>query len=289
MIFLALFALFEGEFLNLGVDAGSWGRGATGYAYPSSGYHNPASGLILQSRVNLTGSQLFGGLSNLISGGINIKKKNYAANVQMVLHSTGDIHYTGNALIDQDGDGELDPGEELDTDSITYFSSREGALLATYAKKIGGISTGVRLKFLYKKIRNATAFGTGLDIGFSYSLKNYIMAAGVDNITTSPIFWEGRTEHIAPSYKIGLGMQREIGNAQILTEVDLIFDDYGFNHHLGSEIIINELIKFRFGFINEQLTAGAGISRGPFLIDYAVNIHRDLLMCHRISIGYNLQ
>lgn len=283
---LLLFALFEGEFLNVGIDAGSWGRGSTGLVYPITSYLNPAASLILQPGGNCTGSRLFGDLANLIAGGVNMKGEDFGFSVNFILHSVGDIHYTMNALLDLDGDGELDIGEELDEDLITYFSSREGALIGSYARWFGELSAGVALKFIYKRILNEVAYGAGTDIGFIYNKGHFSVAALIRDFTTSPIIWKGRTEHIAPSYLLGFGVRRMIGTVDVLMELDLIQDDYGFNHHLGIEVGINKWLIARSGFINEQLTAGIGLRRTPVSVDYAANIHPELPLSHRVSILY---
>lgn len=285
---LILFALFEGEFFYLGVDAGSWGRGATNLAYPVTSYQNPASTLLLKDGVNLTGSKLFGDLANLVSGNFHMNREKYGIGFDFVLHSVSDIENTTNALIDEDGDGELDPGEELDEDLITYFSAREGAVIGSYARKYRDFIAGVGVKFLYKRIGDEVSYGAGSDAGIIYRKDFYSVALMVRDLTTSPLFWDGRTEHIAPSYMLGMGMNRKIGNWDVLMEIDLIQDDYGFNHRLGLEAGVNEWLSFRTGFINDQLTAGAGLKKFPFAVDYAVNIHSDLPMSHRITLLYSL-
>ncbi len=289
MIFLILIALFEGEFLNVGIDAGSWGRGSTGLVYPITPYQNPASLVILPPGGNLTGSKLFGDLANLIAGGINLKGEDFGLGFNFVLHSVGDIHDTRNALIDLDGDGELDEGEGLDEDRITYFSSSEGALIGSYARCFGGLSAGVSLKFIYKKISDESAYGTGTDVGVIFNRGSYSIGALIKDFTTSPIFWEGRTEHIAPSYLLGLGMKRKVASIDVLMELDLLQDDYGFNHRLGVEVAINRWLCIRFGFINTQLTAGVGLARLPISVDYATNIHPELPLSHRVSILYTFE
>ncbi len=277
----------------MGVDAGSWGRGATGFVYPITTYQNPASSLILAPGGNLTGSKLFGDLANLISGGISLRGEDFGLSFNFLLHSVGNIHDTRNALIDIDGgvDGELDEelGEELDESKITYFSSREGALIGSYARGFGDFMVGASLKFIYKRIGGVAAYGAGTDIGVIFNRGSYSVGALIRDFTTSPIFWEGRTEHIAPSYLLGIGIKRKIASFDVLMELDVLGDDYGFNHNLGLEIAINKWLSFRSGFINTQLTAGVGLVRLPVSIDYAANIHPELPMSHRVSILYKFE
>ncbi len=284
---LLLIALFEGEFFTLGVDAASWGRGSTGLAYPTTGYKNPAAVLILPRGGNFTGSRIF--FANLISGGVNFKGENFGIGAHFVFHSVGDIHDTRNALIDLNGNGVLDENEELNESRITNFSSREGAFTTSYARLVGDLSVGLNLKFIYKRIKDQLAFGAGTDIGIIYEMDSYSIGAAIKDLTTSPIFWKGRTEHIAPSYQLGVGMKREVGSIDLLLEVDLIQDDYGFNHHLGLEASINKWLRVRTGFINNQLTAGIGLEKFPFSVNYAVNVHPCLPLGHRISILYNFE
>lgn len=287
MIFLFL-ALFEGEFFLVGVDAGSWGRGSTGLAYPTTGYKNPASSLVLEPSAYFTGSRLFGNLANLLSGGVNLKQDDYGFGVHFVFHSVGDIHDTRGAWDDSDGDGVPSPGEELYDELKSSFSAREGAVFTTYSRWVGDFSVGVGLKFIYKKIHSSEAVGAGTDIGIIYRKGDYSIGAAIKDFTTSPLFWEGRTEHIAPSYRFGLGLNKKVVEVPVLMEIDLIQDDYGFNHHLGVEIVMNKWLKLRGGFLNDQLTAGFGIQKLPFLVDYALNVHSELLMSHRVSLLYKL-
>jgi len=286
---LLLLALFEGEVFLVGIDAGSLGRGSTGLAYPSNGYKNPASALILEPFVSFTGSKMFGDLANVVSGGLNLQQGQYGFGLHFVFHSVGDISDTRNAWGDQDGDGVPDPGEPFYDDLISSFSSREGAVFTTYSRWVGNLSVGMGLKFIYRKIHDAVAVGAGADLGVIYQMEEYSIGAAIKDITTSPIFWDGRTEHIAPSYQIGLGFNKKIGKTPVLMEVDLIQDDYGFNHHLGLEVGMNEWLDLRAGFVNSnQLTAGFGIEKSRFLVDYAVNVHEDMLASHRVSLLYKL-
>lgn len=288
-MFLLLLALFEGEFLLVGVDAGSWGRGSTGIAYPTTGFKNPASPLVLEPCVYFTGSRMFGDLANVVSGGINLRQSDYGLGVHFVFHSVGNILDTRGTWDDADSNGYPDPGEELYDDFIPIFSSREGAILAAYSKWIGSFSVGMGLKFIYREIYDAVAVGAGADLGIIYQMEEYSIGIAIKDITTSPVFWEGGRDRIAPSYHMGLGFNKKLGNIPVLMEVDFIQDEYGFNNHLGLELGMNEWLKVRAGFWNnDQLTAGFGIEKRPFLVDYALNIHSDLLMSHRVSLLYKL-
>ncbi len=287
-MFLLLLAVFEGEFLLVGVDAGSWGRGSTGIAYPTTGFKNPASSLVLEPCVYFTGSRMFGDLANVLSGGINLRQSDYGFGFHFVFHSVGDILDTRNAWDDLDGDGLPDPGEEIYPDSISNFSAREGALLSSYSRRFGSFSVGIGLKFIYKRIHEAVAVGAGADLGVIYQMGGYSIGASIKDFTSSPLYWDGRTEHIEPSYRIGCGFTKKIGNVPVLMEVNLIQDDYGFNNHLGVEIGMNEWLKVRAGFFNNQVTTGFGIEKRPFLVDYALNLHTYLELSHRVSLLYKL-
>jgi len=287
-MFLLLLALFEGEFFLVGVDAGSWGRGSTGIAYPTTGFKNPASSLVLEPCAYFTGSRMFGNLANVLSGGISLRQSDYGFGVHFVFHSVGDILDTREGWDDIDGDGYPDPGEELYEDLNDVFSSHEGAIFCTYSKWVGNFSVGMGLKFIYREIYDTVAVGAGVDLGIIYQMEQYSMGVAVKDITTSPVFWEGGTDHIPPSYQIGLGFNKKLGKVPVLMEVNLIQDEYGFNNHLGVEIGMNEWLRLRAGFFNNQVTTGFGIEKRPFLVDYALNMHADLLMSHRVSLLYKL-
>jgi hypothetical protein len=285
---LLLLALFEGEFLLVGVDAGSWGRGSTGIAYPSTGFKNPASALVLEPCAYFTGSRMFGNLANVLSGGINLSQSTYGFGVHFVFHSVGNILDTRDSWDDINGNGYPDPGEQLYDDLDGIFSSREGAIFAAYSKWVGNFSVGMGLKFIYRKIYDAVAVGAGADLGVIYQMEEYSIGAAIKDITTSPVFWEGGTDHIAPSYQIGLGFNKRLGRVPILMEVNFIQDEYGFNNHLGIEIGMNEWLKARAGFFDNQVTTGFGIEKRPFLVDYALNLHSYLSISHRVSLLYKL-
>jgi hypothetical protein len=287
-VLLLFLALFEGEFFLVGVDAGSWGRGSTGIAYPTTGFKNPASSLVLDPCAYFTGSRMFGNLANVLSGGINLRRKDYGLGVHFVFHSVGDIYDTREGWEDTDGDGYPDPGEELYDDLDEVFSAREGAVFATYSKWISNFSVGMGLKFIYKSIYDAVAVGSGMDLGIIYQMEEYSIGFTIKDITTSPIFWEGGTDHIPPSYQLGLGFNKRLGEIPVLMEIDLIQDEYGFNNHLGVEVGLNEWLDIRAGFINNQVTTGFGIKKQPFLVDYALSMHPDFLISHRVSLLYKL-
>ena len=231
---------------------------------------------------------MFGDLANVLSGGINLNQSGYGFGVHFTFHSVGDILDTRDAWDDVDGDGYPDPGEQLYDEIHDVFSSREGAIFASYSKWVGNFSVGIGLKFIYRQIYDAVAVGSGADIGIIYQMEEYSIGVAIKDITTSPVFWEGGTDHIAPSYQIGLGYNKKIGKVPVLMEVNLIQDEYGFNNHLGVEIGMNEWLKVRAGFFDNQVTTGFGIEKRPFLVDYALNIHSYLSMSHRVSLLYKL-
>jgi hypothetical protein len=287
-VLLILLALFEGEFFLVGVDAGSWGRGSTGIAYPTTGFKNPASSLVLEPCVYFTGSKMFGNLANVLNGGINLRRKDYGFGVHFVFHSVSDIYDTREAWEDIDGDGYPEPGEPIYYDLDEIFSAREGAVFATYSKWIGNFAVGIGLKFIYRGILDAVAVGSGADIGIIYQMEEYSIGFAVKDFTASPVFWEGGADHIPPSYHLGIGFNKRLGEIPVLMEVNLIQDEYGFNNHLGIEFGLNEWLDIRAGFINNQVTTGFGIKKRPFLVDYALIMHPDFLISHRVSLLYEL-
>ncbi|MEO0293893.1 MAG: hypothetical protein ABIN61_06715 [candidate division WOR-3 bacterium] len=289
MIFFLLFSVFEGEFFLVGIDAESWGRGGSGVVYPTTGYKNPASSLIMDPILYLNGSKLFGDLANFISGGLSLNQIDYGFGIHFILHSVGDIYDTRNAWNDENESGYPEEGEEFYDGLKSSFFSRESALLATYARWIGNFSVGMGVKFIYKKIQNALAVGAGVDVGIIYEMENYSIGGVIRDIFTSPLFWDGRTEYIEPSFLLGMGFKRKVGRMPILFEVDLLKDDFGVNHNLGIEIGLNDWLKIRGGFFNDQLTLGCGVMKKEFNVNYALSLHSDLLISHRVSLSYRLR
>jgi len=116
----------------------------------------------------------FGNLVNYNYGAIGFPYgKNSSLGISFIMMGVDDIPDTRNALIDLNGNGILDPGERLDPNKITTFSTTDMAFYLTYAKKqTEDFSYGVNLKVIHRSLAEATAWGFGLDVGASYKLFN---------------------------------------------------------------------------------------------------------------------
>ncbi|HCN38270.1 MAG: PorV/PorQ family protein [Ignavibacteria bacterium] len=305
---------YAGEFLAIGVGGRPLGMGGAYVALVNdvtAGYWNPA----LLSKINypqfsLMHDERFGSLVNYDYGSIGIPfGKDASFGFSVIRMGIDDIADTRNALIDLNGNGVLDPGERLDPDKITRFSTTDYAFYLTYSKKQSEtFSYGANLKVLRRNIADASAWGLGLDFGVAYNpVGRLFLGANIQDLTTTYLSWStGKKETLKPTAKIGSAYQFDFLNGVITPALDFDVRFEGrkssananlgpvsFDMHAGVEYTYRDLFSIRTGYNDiGNLTLGAGVKLPKINIDYSFakfDGTSDLGNTHRISLTFTLE
>jgi hypothetical protein len=216
---------------------------------------------------------------------------------------------TRNALLDQNGNGQLDPGDRIDYSRITYFNAADWAAFLTYAQRgSDDLSYGLNLKLIRRGLGDATATGVGFDLGVRYrAAEGVYLGANLQDATTSLIAWStGRNELISPTLKVGGAASFELlgGVLSPALDVDIRFENrrYASTAHLGPvsfdpragfEFDYRRTVALRAGMNDlQQLSVGAGLHLRRLDLDYSFTGfggNNDLGSTHRISLRILLQ
>ncbi len=208
-----------------------------------------------------------------------------------------------------EGNGQWDPGEELiyDEDDITWGSSVDYALYLSWARPVTeAVSIGASAKVIQRTLMDHSAFGVGLDAGVRWQPTD-VFAAGlnIQDCVGTHMFWDtGSNESVMPTAKLGMSTRWSLGRfSTVVTfsaDGDFRFEgrrysaqyhagDVSLDTHLGTEILVRDMVGLRLGSSEGGFTAGAGLKLRilgrPVSLDYAFLGHDDLDDTHRVSLG----
>lgn len=192
---------YSNEFLAIGVNARALGMASafTSVANDvSAGYWNPSGLTQLEYKydVSLMHAQYFAGIANYDYLGFATQIDSVSTlGLSVIRFGIDDIPDT-RYLYDANG--------ALNYDNIQFFSASDYAFLFSYARKIkalGGLDVGGNAKIIYRHAGDfATAWGYGLDLSVSKSLKRFNLALMLRDITGTYNSWSHNTELIADIY-----------------------------------------------------------------------------------------
>ncbi len=307
-------AKYAGEFLAIGVGGRAMGLGGAYVALANdatAGYWNPAAAAALEyPEVFLMHDERFAGLVNYDVAAVAIPYGPDASVALTVLRLGVDgIPDTRNALIDQNGNGQLDPGDRIDYSRITYFNSADWAAFVTYAQRSSDdLSYGLNVKLIRRGLGDATATGIGFDVGVRYrAAERVVLGANLQDATTSLVAWStGRNELISPTLKVGAAASIDLfgGVLSPAVDADVRFEGRRFastahlgpisiDPRLGLEFDYRQTVAVRGGMNDlRQLSVGAGLHLRKLDLDYSFTgfgANNDLGSTHRISLRILLQ
>jgi len=222
----------------------------------------------------------------------------------------GDDDYSGPDSDGSEGNGQFDEGERLDFGKIGSFGASESAFFISagkqYSKKM---ALGLSIKTLYKNLYSNTAFGLGLDAGMTYQFtQNMTLALTISDLTTTYLFWKnGEKEVIAPEIHMGYSYRFSIKKIPLTIEpmfgMNISMEGKKYSSHfqndfanikgaIGTEIIYNHLLAFRFGRDeNDGLHLGAGINTPIAKLNYGFSLggaYNALGNSHQIGLIFNI-
>lgn len=302
---------YAGEFLKIGMGVREMSLGGASLAAPQSTaavYWNPAT-LVDTRRISaeFMHTEEFAGVLNL----------DY---ISLVLPGSGEWSYglsffrsgvdgipdTRSALIDENGNGQLDAGERLDFGKIGTFGASENALFFALGRQLKPVlNIGGTVKALYKNLGTTAAFGIGFDLAVQYrAFKNLYIGIIVRDATTTFLYYpDGDNELIVPSIQLGTAYQiapqfmpvvlRPFIGMDMLLEGETNQSDWNLGlissgFRLGMEIQIRERILLRLGRDNlGSAHIGLGLDTRVGSINYSLAMggsYAELGQSHRIGL-----
>lgn len=287
---------YSNEFLNLGVDAASFGMGKAVIASSSdvnAVYWNPAG---LANTQDIEGSLMH---AEYFQG---IGKYDFAAYAQPI----DGVSAIGVSLIRFGVDDILNTTELIDSqgninyDNISLFSAADYALTLGYARKLilSGISLGVNGKVVHRQIGDfASSWGFGLDAGMQYQTKtDWKFGLMIRDITTTFNAWsidqdefakvqsaipganEQKPETIEltkPKAQLGVAKKFELfRDFSLLTEFDLNMRFYETNDLISTSFLsVDPAFGFQIDYINMVfLRAGVNNFQQQLEFDQSVSV-----------------
>jgi len=181
-------AKYSNEFLNIGVDAASFGMANAVTATTSdvnSGYWNPAGLVHLEdNQVSAMHANYFANIAtyNYVAGAMPIDSKS-AVGFSVIRFGVDDILNT-TQLIDEQGN--------INYNRISLFSTADYAFTLSYARNLPleGFSYGVNAKIIRRIIGDfANAWGFGFDAGIQFQKNSWYFGIMARDITTTYNTW----------------------------------------------------------------------------------------------------
>jgi len=302
---------YAGAFLKIGMGVREMSLGGSLIANPgtaSAVYWNPAA---LAMNPELSGefmhTEEFAGVLNLDYVALALPgSADWSYGFGFFRSGVDGIPDTRSALIDENGNGELDPGERLDFGKIGTFGASENALFFAMARPMNSrLNIGGTVKTLYKSLGITNAWGIGFDLAAQYQLlpELYLGAILRDATTTFLYYPDGDNEFIVPSLQLGaayslspaflpvvfrpsFGLDINMEGETNQSDLNLGFISAGVR--LGLEMQIKEHILLRIGRDNMgSAHLGFGLNTPLGRLDYGLALggsYAELGQSHRIGL-----
>ncbi len=192
---------YANEFLNLGVGARGFGMANTQVAIAddvTAAYWNPAGLTQIKEKYQFSfmHAELFAGISKYDYLGFAMQIDSVSTlGASFIRFGIDDIPDT-RFLYDANG--------ALNFNNIQFFSAADYALLLSYAREMGfltGLSVAANFKIIYRNVGSfANAWGFGLDVGATYSVKKWRFGLMLRDITGTFTAWNHNTDEIQTVY-----------------------------------------------------------------------------------------
>lgn len=282
---------FVNEFLNIGVGArahGMFGSVTASTDDVTSAYWNPAglSRMDTEMSISAMHASWFGGIANYDYIGFgklfNDRNESYGA-ATIIRMGIDNIPNTLN-LIAADG--------SINYDNVLEFSAADYAFLLSYAQRVGGRRSGLRVggsaKVIFRQIGTfGSARGFGFDIGAQYTTDYFEFGVMLRDITTTINSWSfsltpeeqvvfERTNNEIPISSTEVALPKVIIGAAFKSDEDYTFtyliegdvrfstdgtkaglfsgNNIGIDPSIGAELGYNQQAYLRIGFGNIQRT-----------------------------------
>lgn len=286
MIFI-FFSVFAGDYQNLIIDARNFALSGVSSSIPSTPFDNPSSSSFNQSFLGFDGGYIFTGFSTLFTLKGSLKKSNSGFGFLLFNQMISGIPDTRNALVDLNGNGELDDGEYLDSSKIVYRDAFQNLFLLNISSNSNNFYYGMNLKIFYENLMGERGIGGGLDIGVLYFFNNLKFGITLRDITSSIIIWKDTKEKINPSLIFGSSYRINIKYFSMTPCFDFILDDYGLSSLLGIGLKYRDMVEVLFGIKRGGISFGSGLYFHTLRFHYGLMIdyEEDFPLTHRITIS----
>lgn len=296
---------YSNEFLNIGVDAASFGMANSVIAQTgdvNSGYWNPAGLIHLEDKqVSLMHASYFANIAqyDYAAFAMPIDDKSALA-ISAIRFGVDDIMNT-TELIDQNGN--------IDYNRISLFSAADYAFNVSYARKLAvdGLSLGANAKIVRRVIGEfAKSWGFGLDIGLQYHTDKWKFGLMARDITTTYNVWnineaefekikgavEGQnqslpetTELTLPKLQLGVARDFALTEKFNLTAAAVLHTEFYETNALisTSSFSIQPSVGLEFGY-NKMVFVRAGV--GNFQNEMQIDATEKVTFQPNIGLGF---
>ena len=255
---------YSNEFLNIGVDASSFGMANAVVAATNNvnaSYWNPAGLVHLENReLALMHASYFANIANYDYAGFAMPlDKQSAVAISMIRFGVDDILNT-TQLIDSQG--------QINYDRISLFSTADYGFTVSYAKRLplDGLNIGVNAKVIRRIIGDfASSWGFGLDAGIQFNRKKWQFGVMARDITTSFNTWSINEDRFSEIQGAIAGQNQELPET---TEITLPKLQVGiarkFTYHSDYTFLTEVDLNMRFTQTNDLISTSA-VSMTPSL------------------------
>ena len=234
---------YSNEFLNIGVDAASFGMGKAVAATTNDVnaiYWNPAGLVnIEETQASIMHTEYFQGIAkyDYVAFAKPIDGESALA-LSFIRFSVDDILNT-TQLIDSQGN--------IDFNRVSLFNASDMALHIGYAKHhlLKNFDFGMNAKVVYRKIGAfANSWGFGLDAGLQYQTDNYKLGLMIRDITTTFNAWSIDSDGFSAISAAVPGQNQEEPETLELTKPKAQFGisrlfEFGHDYKLTTEVDLN--------------------------------------------------
>jgi len=234
---------YSNEFLNIGVDASSFGMGKAVVATTNDVnaiYWNPA-GLINveETQIALMHAEYFQGIAKYDYAAYAKPIDNESAIAFSLIRFSVDDILNTTQLIDSQGN--------IDFNRISKFNASDMALHIGYARHhlLKNFDFGVNAKIVHRRIGEfANSWGFGLDAGLQYQTDNYKIGLMVRDVTTTFNAWSIDSDSFKSISNAIPGQNQEEPETLELTKPKVQFGvsrvfEFGHDYKLTTEIDLN--------------------------------------------------
>lgn len=255
--------------LRFGTTARVWGMGNVGVATAEGVeglYYNPAAlASVRQPRLSISHSSMF----------VDTSMSFLATALPM-----GDYGGIGAGLLILSSPGI--PKTDYDMEHMGYFDYLQAIAYWGMGMELkGGISAGVTMKGLFGSLDDATCRGYALEGGLCYRAAHGVTLGVLARDVVGEVGWStGHKENLPCQVRGGAAVELLEGRLLVSGETDTSLKKWG----LGAEYNVRDAVRLRGGYVEDSLTAGAGLCLGRVQLDYAWVGH-ELGGTHRVSFS----
>lgn len=245
---------YSNEFMNIGVDAASFGMSNAVVASSSdvnAGYWNPAGLVNLEdNQISLMHASYFANIANYDYAAFAMPLDDRSAvAISAIRFGVDDILNT-TKLIDEQGN--------IDYNRISLFSTADYGFTFSYARKLplDGFNFGVNAKVIRRIIGDfASSWGFGLDAGIQFKREKWMLGLMARDITTTFNAWSIDEKKFAEIQGAIPGQNQDLPETTEITIPKLQLGIarkfvYRYDYSLVAEVDLN----FRFAQTNDIIS-----------------------------------